>query len=412
MKTEFIGSRPGAQRPRAKLRKVLRAKELNAAVAFCTSAGAHILRKDADSLRNSDSFLVVADNSITDLDALRCLQSAVSGEILVHFGATLPVERKANFPLMHAKLFLGKDGKARRLWAGSHNLTAKAVSGINYEVALSLTGSVDDGVFVEAEEYLAEVRRQAIPITHIPPGSGSGGGDDVRLLVVHAESDGLHPAEGVFVHLCLPNTDFDSILRPPAEVILYLYPPGQLDPDSPDTDRATQVVGGDVTALSFTARHPRVGTPADWQAAQYMIDAKGQKPLLAPAQQIGQWVVSQSAFRVTGARPEMHGALLLVTRPQAKLSRLDVERDPFEIEEDLIPFFTKTSKAHETGLRYRPVAEVGSQVDLSPLDYRTKAHRVLEELDCGVDVLGSGDREKFAGSPCIHVAKYCIKRQA
>ncbi len=413
MEIEFIGSRPRRRDTRAKLKKVLCSNELNAAVAFCTGAGVEILKKDAHALDNPDSFLVVADSPCTDIEALRELQGRVGGEILIHFGAMLPKEIKASaIPLMHAKLFLGKDRAFRRLWAGSHNLTGAAIAGVNYEAALSLTGQADEEVFAEAQRYLDAIRGQSIPIKNVPIGTGGGPGvgKRVHLLVIHAESDGLTPKDGDFVHLCLPAPCFDPILRPPTELILFLYPPGCLNPARPDTNLATQAFGGNVTALNFTAQHPNKGTPADWQGARFMIDAQTEKPVLVSPPQLEQWVVSQSVFRLTLSRPEMAGALLLAAKPKVELSTLGVEREPFEIDDDLLEFFTKPSLMQGGGLRFHPVDEVAEQVSVSSFDCEAYRERILEKLGPDSQIVDGGEIRGFAGSPCIHIARYCFNQ--
>ncbi|RKT47035.1 hypothetical protein [Thiocapsa rosea] len=129
------------------------------AMCFFLRAGYHILQHHVVALHHPESFVVVSLDFPTDLDALHDLFRLIPGRVFIHLGWVTPEEKKASGPaLMHSKVCLTRASNVRRLWVGSHNLTASAMGGANIEAALLYEASSEDTVIYDAEQHLRECR--------------------------------------------------------------------------------------------------------------------------------------------------------------------------------------------------------------------------------------------------------------
>ena len=228
MKVKFNAANP-RQKARPLIDEVLGhgVDQVAIACAFLTGGGAAILKKHASRLKLPDSFLVVAWEPPTTLflDALEELHSLFPGNLYVHLGAQTPVEKDVGRGLMHSKVFLARAGDQCWLWAGSHNMTASAMQGVNREAAIVLEGSMSEPVFKDALSHLETCRQEAIVYDpyHPPPTPPS-----QQTLVIHAECHVALKPSPWFVHLMSTTTAYDGIMGPPASVWLYVYSPGTL----------------------------------------------------------------------------------------------------------------------------------------------------------------------------------------
>lgn len=407
MNVRFIAPDP-RHRARPDLDTVLAqgTDQLAIACAFLTLGGVATLKRHAARLRLTDSFVVVAWDVPTSLDALNALHAVMPGNLYVHLGALTPVERGVGPGLMHSKVFYARAGDECRLWTGSHNLTASAMQGVNREAALLLEGNRNEAVFADALTHLNRCRAEAIlfdPLNPPPPLNPE------QTLVIHAECHSALKGPPWFVHLRPDTIDYDKAMRPPAAVWLYIYPPGSLK-NGGQRPPAIAAYSGTLTALNFTERHPKHrGISADWSAADYVIDIKNGVPnLTAPAPHA--LTPSQGIFRVEAQ--EDPGTFWLTESPTPKLERAVGTRYVSEVDPEFRGFFTKQSFIGEQLFHqeYRgiknvvrvPRKEVGS-MDTSDIQLRmdapAHAELFIDETMTADDKFAFVYRAKYRASP-------------
>lgn len=377
-------------------------ERLTIACAFLTPGGVETLKRHAARLAKPDSFIVVAWDTPTTLEALNDLHSVMPGNLYVHLGSLTPVEKGVGGGLMHSKVFLAKGGGRCRLWTGSHNLTASAMQGVNCEAAVLMEGDENDSVFVDALTHLEKCRAEAMLFDPLNPPPAL---NPEQTLVIHAETHAALRNPPWFVHLRPNNTDYDKAMRPPASVWLYLYPPGSLQRGQ-SRPPAISAFSGTLTALNFTERHPRHrGISADWQGADYVIELRSGIPCLVETSP-HTTTPSQGVFRVEARENEQ--TVWMTESPQAKIERVVGERHVSEVDPEFRKFFTKQSLTLE-GLyhqEYRSVETVmrTSRKEVGFLDAEELKLRFSEDRRIQMVVDERIDKkDKFA---FIYRAKY------
>src|SRR5262249_10141075 len=156
MKATFVAANP-RERARRLLDEVLASgvDQVAIACAYLTAGGAELVKRHAERLKLANSFLVAAwEPPTTDLAALQQVHALFPGNLYLHLGDQLPEEKKVGPGLMHSKVFLARAGARCWLWTGSHNLTARAVQGVNREAAVILEGVVNEEPFKDAMAHL------------------------------------------------------------------------------------------------------------------------------------------------------------------------------------------------------------------------------------------------------------------
>jgi len=248
--------------------------QLAIACAFCTAAGVDILLRHASRLKRRGSFVVVAAAPPTDYADLNRLYEVIGDNLLVHWGCKNPREKDLGVPLMHSKVFYARSGQQCRLWTGSHNLTASATQGLNCEAAIVMAGDSHEQVFVDALAHLMACRDQAVSYD---PDLEFLEGEKADILVIHAETAFIPTKPTPWhVEVCLNSEDCDTILKPPAEVRLYLYDVGVLSSGMFDKSPLA-AYSGFLTGVNFTQRNKSTigqGTPAEWQEADFQVTDK------------------------------------------------------------------------------------------------------------------------------------------
>lgn len=355
MNIRFIAADP-RNRARPDVDSVLAhgSDQLAIACAFLTPGGVETLKPHVARLNLPNSFVVVAWDTPTSLDALNDLHALIPGKLYVHLGSLTPFERGVGPGLMHSKVFFARAGEQCRLWTGSHNLTASAMQGVNCEAAVLVEGNRSEAVFNDALTHLNQCRAEAMlfdPLNPPPPLTSE------QTLVIHAECHTALRPHPWFVHLRPDNTNYDKAMRPPAAVWLYLYDPGTLRPGT-RRPSAAAAYSGTLTALNFTERHPRHrGISADWNAADYVIELKGGVPcLMDPTPHTA--TPSQGVFRVEAQEPST--TVWLTESPRPTLKRVIGEERVSDVDPDFQQFFTRNSLAGDQLLhqQYRSVKTV------------------------------------------------------
>jgi hypothetical protein len=174
---------------------------------FLTPGGVEVLRRHAQRLQLSQSFVVIAWQEPTSLDALNELHQLIPGNLYLHLGVKTPVERGVGPGLMHSKIFFARNGQRCWLWTGSHNLTASAALGVNREAAVVLEGAADERPFQDALDHINRCKQEAVLFDPRDPPPPIGG---EQTLVIHAESNVSLKSCPWFVHLRAATTDYDK----------------------------------------------------------------------------------------------------------------------------------------------------------------------------------------------------------
>ncbi len=118
---------------------------------------------------------------------------------------------------MHSKVFLAEGEEGCRLWVGSHNLTAMAIEGGNYEAGVVVTGPASSGVMQDAIAHLQVCRNtaelfdpdQMERYEDIQRGWGKNEEweSERNVLVIHAQRWSYHPSCPSFcISTCFPRT--------------------------------------------------------------------------------------------------------------------------------------------------------------------------------------------------------------
>lgn len=362
MNVRFI-SRDPRGRARPDLDQVLARGTARIAIAcaFLTRAGVELLRPHTARLKSPGSFVVVAWEPPTSLDAVQALYELIGDNLRIHLGDKTPEERGGGRGLMHSKVFYAEGGERSWLWTGSHNLTGAASQGVNCEAAILLEGGRHEQPFLDAIAHLSQCYAEAIPFREeaLPP---LGADDDTTpTVVIHAEGQALTRLLPWFLHLRLPTESYDKLLAPPANAWLYLYPLGSLSALRPGSPRPNpqKAYSGSVTALNFTERHPKhPGIPADWRQASGVIEPQGtifalrQPPGIAVA--VSQCVINLEAeedprTRWFKKKPSADEELVVAEGEGLGLEKI------LPVDPDLLRFFTRAS-VQGTSLLRQPYA--------------------------------------------------------
>lgn len=138
---------------------------LRAAVAYWTIESDKISDKLALKF-SGEGFLCVDINYPTDIDDLNRL-STMGGNIYLHLlkPNPQPGELRIKMPphLMHAKtLLFDFDENKAELWVGSHNWTARALSGLNFEASTITNLSITSDLYQSAENLLNSIRSACV----------------------------------------------------------------------------------------------------------------------------------------------------------------------------------------------------------------------------------------------------------
>jgi HKD family nuclease len=348
MKAEFFSDRPQAK-ARPELDSILaQGKDgICIASAFVTRAGVELLKKHVLQLRHPNSFLVASDHPSTDRYALEDLETLCPGKVFLHLGYVAPSEIGFGTALMHSKVYLSRENDRGWLWVGSHNLTGNGTLGLNYEAAITVEGSLEEPIFQDAYAHLLACKQNAVPLRDAPPREPPLPPDppeDEDTLILHAEIDAPLGAFPWYVHLRLFDSTHDHGLRPPGDVLLYLYRKGALK-DGINPLEALRVCAGDVTALNLTGDHPQTkGIPADWPRATHVLEGRGGVLLMSSAILSGGYVATQSVLTIRADAPDMAHYVHLCERPRwvTKGAAGSIEEVP--IDTDMLHFFRSTDK--------------------------------------------------------------------
>jgi hypothetical protein len=309
---------------------------------------------------------------------------------------------------MHSKVYYAEARDECWLWVGSHNLTARAIAGANLEAAILLAGHPLEAPFQAARQHIEQCRQESslCPIESPPIPDG----ENVDTVIIHADCDDL-PAGPPQWHvlLGLRSAKFDWLLRPVAEVRLYLYRRGEL---ALGWKRAVPWTSyaGTLTGLNFTEVHPETpGIPATWSDEDYSIIEARDVLYFSKTPLGGAGIVTQAMINIESlARPN---EAFLPARPKAGWDEQTERHVVGRADADLSDFFTKASIQNGRLLyEIRRHGEGNWRVSLS--DLREPDQRKLQEAAEDQHVLlVDVYEEKRARHPLIMRAKYQLRGQ-
>jgi HKD family nuclease len=310
------------------------------ACAFCSGAGVAIMRRHLQRLSAPGSCLVVSADFPTDVAAVNNLASEVPGRIWVHETGKLPFEKRVGHALMHSKVFYSEAGDKCWLWVGSHNLTARAMTGANLEAAVLLSGHPAELPFQAARKHIEDCRSESSPCpVEVPPLPD---GENVDVLVIHAEAAGLPTQTSIFhVRLGLRSPEFDPLLRPVAQARLHLYRTGDLRFGWQNA-LPWSSYAGTLTGLNFTNLHPvSPGITASWAGDDYSIIDEPPVLHFSRGSPDAEGIVTQAVINIERFGPPDEA--FLPSKPKAESVEQTAEQLVGEAGDDLVKFFTKAS---------------------------------------------------------------------
>lgn len=162
----------------------------------------------------------------------------------------------------------------------------------------------------------------------------------VDVLVIHAEGDTNSTVELPWrIHLCLNSDYFDQLLRPPANVRLFLYRSGTLR-GGWQYQRPIAAYSGKLTGQNLTSRNPnagRAGTTAEWSSADYNVIESNDVLHMAPSGPPDPAVATQSVLYID-ATSDLD-ELLFSVKPKVDLERQPGERRLTPLDPDMRQFF-------------------------------------------------------------------------
>lgn len=139
---------------------------LRAAVAYWC-VGSKELGPDLVPRLSGDGFLCVDIHLPTDIDRLSQMVSAGANVYLYLLNPNpQPGELKARIPphLLHPKMLLfDNPAQPSELWVGSHNWTARSLTGVNVEASVRVRLARDSGLYQDAATFLEGVRLSCTP---------------------------------------------------------------------------------------------------------------------------------------------------------------------------------------------------------------------------------------------------------
>ena len=146
----------------------LNARNIQAAVAYWTYPPSSLSPAFAQALKAPDSYLIADIHSPTSIGSMAEFKRAGSNVYLYLFqlvGRTESADSKGIADhLMHSKVLVFDYGTDEvKIWVGSHNGTARALQGINFECAFLVTTKRDSQEHRQVIDHLEKIRRLATP---------------------------------------------------------------------------------------------------------------------------------------------------------------------------------------------------------------------------------------------------------
>lgn len=343
------------------------------AVAFCTRAGVDILCNHSSRIRGGDSFVVVSSSAPTDLQELGRLHGLCPGKVRVHFGATSPVETNSGPPLMHSKIYFGQKGSEAILIVGSTNLTASALNGFNQEAAIRIRGSVHEPVFIDALKHLEALKLRAMPWSPEMLTTEVDSSREGDVLLIHAESAGIHLDPGRFAHIRVSDEKIAKLLVRDCECAIYLHHLGTLRTLKPSESGAYAAYRGTLTGTN----RKEEGIPAEWGDATYFIDEDGGCLVLTDEREPPNEYTHQAVIRIDALAPNFRDRVWFSEQPKGSREPHTVPR-PHAVKPGIAQYFGEP--AERMNLTVQEVTRISRKYEVSVQDRKRISRETLAQL--------------------------------
>jgi hypothetical protein len=261
---------------------------LQAAVCYATAPGLEILSRAAKWIARGEGFFVASVEYPTNIDALASLHALAKGHVYIHLGYDSPRTKdeaqQDGYALMHSKVLLAEGFHGSKLWVGSHNLTARALSGANLEAGVLITADIGHQVIQDARAHLLQCRNSAerfdperIEVYKQIQRRRLRGPIEVeseRMLIIHVEAEDrfLEMKAPFNVHISVVHHKLDGHFAMNRAVRLFLYREGALRASGGTQPIPVCCWGGRQTGIIHTEKHPKNrGIEGSFAAADYQI---------------------------------------------------------------------------------------------------------------------------------------------
>lgn len=353
-------------------------KSFRAAVCYSNEAGNVFLSRHSSRLKLKDSYFVASVDHPTDLQSLKKLHHLAPDHVYIHLGGTTPEERGVGRSLMHSKVLLGESDEECRLWVGSHNLTARALGGGNFEAGLLIADHKSSQVISDAIGHLESCRDTAEPFNPADMDRyveiqnrrrRELEWDTERLvIVIHAEMADPLPQKSFITHIQLEPLLFDNYFAMDRSTRLYLHPPGTLKIGKSVDYGKTVLWTGEITAIVRTGRHPKNrGASGRFPDAEYGINLPDPPtiPVMVTAGQTSFQARTQVVVRL--AERIEPGSEVYTVDKRSPIENMLVSAPALEMHEvdaDMLKFFTPESVVGKT-LQYRPTTGIRQELTVT-----------------------------------------------
>ncbi|MGA1865361.1 MAG: phospholipase D-like domain-containing protein [bacterium] len=295
---------PISEKPNSNISKVVNDILSNAilikfSIAFITKEGLNQLKHNLRKIRNTQGYGVVAINYPTNVNALNEIYELTDNRLWVHTGwknYVLPLEPIR--PLMHTKIIYTEQGNGLAIiYIGSHNWTANALLGCNYESGIIVECTEEDKICTQIENQI-EICRQASELfdpnkidfyKHAQKIIFDRGKFDVTLpeftfyedqeLIIHLESENyqnIKSLDSIYIEF---EEELAELFIVDRKVCIYCYDKNSLFNTNPNIEESIVFVGK-ITASNRTEFHPT--NPDKYRqlpGPQYMI-TEFSKPII------------------------------------------------------------------------------------------------------------------------------------
>lgn len=419
----------GQANVRADLDAVLNSasKSLQGAVCFFTEPGRIVLSRHRAQLNHPDSFFVASVDAPTNLNALSKLHKLAPGHVYIHLGGTTPKEEKVGRSLMHSKVFVAESESECKIWVGSHNLTAMAVEGGNFEAGVVIGTSPTSQIVKDAMSHLEACRRTAEPFDpndleryrEIQKRRKGDSEWDVEkdVLVVHAEADPAPYESSFILHVHISPVKLDKLFQMDRQVRLFIHPAKSLRRGLAANYRQAQLWNGEVTAVVRTEHHPKNrGASGQFDSADFDIDIPDLHTIPRMVAVGGSTIRARTQVVMRFDRRGELGEEVFSIGSSSPVRHVLEDAYPLEmhqVDEDLIQYFTPES-IEDGHLLYR--AARGVRSDLAVEGYEETMRSRFEELDAKRGWIARDERVQYSAreprntiDPFFYLSRFTVR---
>jgi len=317
-KIEFSASLPPTSIRKKLLVSFKTCKSIKGAVAYWTIGTDFFQNIFTEALLKHSSFMCVDLKLPTNIDKLASFARKGSNIFLHHYMLDTKIKYEAKDNLLHEKIFLFEFGNNAELWVGSHNMTIRALLGINKEASLIITLSKDDELFRKVNEYLKSLRDICIPF-------------DIKQIEYYKWLQGKFENSVLFLKMFTHN--LSELRQPNATVQLIGLDNFGFGPLKTINKDVFLIVDDGYNSTVFRSEILLVGEVDKTNAASYDIDFH---PMMHAFIQkgIGPFIMPVNKYNITGNEIKKYHYYvnIQIKKELPKLNYIEVPKDLWEIE--------------------------------------------------------------------------------